>query len=125
MELLKGSMATCCSPAGHLCLYDVIEKYGLLVQGLCPLPSITLRRGARTPKEMQAHLWSFLGAETRGLETWRWVGLGHGTMNTRKDIMFIGWKQTFEELIFFQLIPRSRLRRLIKTSCGRSTILRL
>ena len=44
MELLKESMATRYSPAGHLCLYHEIEKYGLLVQGLCPLPSITLRR---------------------------------------------------------------------------------
>ena len=25
---------------GHLCLYYEIQKYGLLVQGLCPLPAL-------------------------------------------------------------------------------------
>ena len=44
MELLEKSMATRYSPAGHLCMYHEIDKYGLLVQGLRPLPSITLRR---------------------------------------------------------------------------------
>ena len=38
IELLKGSMATCDSPAGHLCLYHEIEQYGLLVQGVVPSP---------------------------------------------------------------------------------------
>ena len=43
IELLKGSLATCDSPAGHCCLYREMEQYGLPVRGVVLFaPSIAL-----------------------------------------------------------------------------------
>ena len=38
IELLKGFLATCDSPAGHFRRYHEIEQYGLPVQGVVPFP---------------------------------------------------------------------------------------
>ena len=47
IELLKGFLATCDSPAGHLCLYHEIVQYGLLVQGVVPSPQHYTTYGSR------------------------------------------------------------------------------
>ena len=45
--LLKGLLATCDSPAGHLRLYHEIEQYGLLAQGVVPFPQHYTTSGGR------------------------------------------------------------------------------
>ena len=47
IELLKGFLATCDSPAGHFRLYHEIEQYGLPVQGVVPFPQHYTTSGGR------------------------------------------------------------------------------